>query len=111
MGKQPGVKQTWEVVNPEGVVKVESMRLSQRPRTLEGKTVVLRWNGKPNGDLFLNRVAEMLAQELKRARIIKAWEAVPETIEPISGSQELSLALMRKLAALKPDLVIGAQGD
>ena len=106
-----GMKQTWELVNPEGVVKVERLRLSKRPTTLEGKTVVLRWNGKPNGDVFLDRVAAMLSREVKPVRVIKAWEAVPETIEPISGSQELSLALMRKLAALKPDLVIGAQGD
>jgi hypothetical protein len=111
MGRDQGMKQIWELVNPGGVVKVEHLRLSQRPSTLTGKTVVLRWNGKPNGDLFLDKVAQMLAHEVKRVRVIKAWEVAPETIEPISGSQELSLALMQKIAALKPDLVIGAQGD
>jgi hypothetical protein len=111
MGKHQEMKQTWEVVNPEGVVKIEPLRLNPRPSTLAGKTVVLRWNGKPNGDLFLDTLAAKLTDEVKRVRVIKAWEAVPETIEPISGSQELSLALMQKIAALKPDLVIGAQGD
>ena len=105
------MKRTRELVNPEGVVKVKSMRLYRRPSTLKGKTVVLRWNGKQNGDVFLDVIADLLLQRVKGVRVIRAWEAVPETIEAISGSQARSMALMKKLAALKPDLVIGAQGD
>jgi len=104
-------EQTWELLNPEGVVKIEPMEINPHPSTLEGKTIMLRWNGKHNGDNFLNRVAELLAEEVREVKIIKSWEVAPETVDPITGSQERSLELMKKLAALKPDLVIASQAD
>ncbi len=103
--------QKWEILNPEGVIKIEPMGINPHPSTLEGKTVLLRWNGKHNGDKFLDRVAELLAQKIKRIKIIKSWEVAPETVDPISGSQERSMELMKKLTAYKPDLVIGSQAD
>ena len=103
--------QKWELVNPEGVIRIEPMKVNLHPPTLEGKTVMLRWNGKHNGDNFLNRVAELLRERVKDVKIIKSWEVAPETVDPISGSQERSMALMKKLAASKPDLVIGSQAD
>ena len=105
------VNQSWEILNPEGVIKIEPMEINPHPSTLEGKTVLLRWNGKHNGDKFLDRVAELLAQKVKDIKIIKSWEVAPETVEPISGSQERSMELMKKLAAFKPDLVIASQAD
>jgi hypothetical protein len=42
------------------IPKVGLIKLNPHPFTLEGKTVVLRWNGKYNGDNFLNRIAELL---------------------------------------------------
>lgn len=101
----------WEILNPEGVIKIEPMEINPHPSTLEGKTVLLRWNGKHNGDKFLDRLAELLAQRVKGIKIIKSWEVAPETVDPISGSQERSMELMKKLAAFKPDLVIGSQAD
>jgi hypothetical protein len=103
--------QKWEIVNPEGVIRIEPMKINPHPSTLEGKTVMLRWNGKHNGDNFLNRVAELLTEQVKDIKIIKSWELAPETVDPISGSQERSMELMKKLAAFKPDLVIGSQAD
>jgi hypothetical protein len=103
--------QTWELINPEGVVSVEPMSLNRHPRELGGKKIVLRWNGKHNGDLFLNRIAERLSTELEGVRVIKAWEVSPETVVAISGSHERSASLAETLAALKPDIVIGAYGD
>jgi len=105
------VNQRWEILNPEGAIKIEAMEINPHPSTLEGKTVLLRWNGKHNGDKFLDRVAELLAQKVKDIKVIKSWEVAPETVDPISGSQERSLELMKKLAAFKPDLVIGSQAD
>jgi uncharacterized membrane-anchored protein len=105
------VGQRWEVLDPQGVIKIEPMKINSHPSTLEGKTVLLRWNGKHNGDRFLDRVAELLAQKVKDIKIIKSWEVAPETVDPISGSQEKSMELMKKLAAFKPDLVIGSQAD
>ena len=58
--------QEWELLNPEGVIQVKPMKVNPHPATLEGKTVVLRWNGKHNGNNFLNRVAELLAETLHR---------------------------------------------
>jgi hypothetical protein len=103
--------QRWEILNPEGAIKIEPMEINPHPSTLEGKTVILRWNGKHNGDKFLDRVAELLAQRVKDIKIIKSWEVAPETVDPITGSQERSMELMKKLAAFKPDLVIGSQAD
>ncbi len=104
-------EQRWELLNPEGVVKIEPLEINPHPSTLEGKTIMLRWNGKHNGDNFLNRVAELLVEKVKEVKIIKSWEVAPETVDPITGSQERSLELMKKLAALKPDLVIASQAD
>ena len=103
--------QRWELLNPEGVLRIEPMEINPHPTTLEGKTVLLRWNGKHNGDKFLERLAELLTQKVKGIKIIKSWEVAPETVDPISGSQERSLELMKMLAAYKPDLVIGSQAD
>ena len=103
--------QRWEILNPEGVIKIEPMEINPHPSTLEGKTVLLRWNGKHNGDKFLDRVAELLSQKVKDVKIIKSWEVAPETVDPITGSNERSLELMKMLAAFKPDLVIGSQAD
>jgi len=103
--------QRWELLNPEGVIKIKPMEINPHPTTVEGKTVLLRWNGKHNGDKFLDRVGELLAQKVKDIKIIKSWEVAPETVDPISGSDERSLELMKMLAAFKPDLVIGSQAD
>jgi hypothetical protein len=101
-----------EVLDPEGAVQIEAtVQLNPHPSTLEGKTVMLRWNGKHNGDRFLNRIAELFTREIKGVKVIKSWEVAPETVEPITGSQERSMDLMKKLAAYKPDLVIGSQAD
>lgn len=102
--------QKWDLVTPDGVIQVVPMKVNPHPATLEGKTVVLRWNGKHNGDNFLNRVAELLAQQVKDVKIIKAWEAFPETPRSSSGA-EASKDFAKKIASLKPDIVIASQAD
>jgi len=104
-------KQKWEVLNPEGVVKIEPMKINPHPSTLDGKTVMLRWNGKHNGDEFLSRVGELLKEKVKDVRIIKSWEVAPETVDPIAGSHERSQEFARAIAKFKPDIVIGSQAD
>lgn len=100
----------WELVNPEGVVKIDPIKINMHPSTLQAKTVMLRWNAKHNGDKFLNRVAELLTEQVKDIKIIKAWEVLPET-NIISQSPERSKEFAKKIAAFKPDLVIGSQAD
>ena len=88
----------------------ETFLFAPRPRSLEGKTVMLRWNGKHNADHFLNRIAGLLTSRVKGVRIVRNWQVALETRET-SSSPKLSLEFAGKLAAYRPDIVIGAIGD
>ena len=90
--------------------KVGPVKMVSHPSTLEGKTVLLRWNGKPNGDHFLTRVAELLTAQVKGIKIIKMWETDKSTAV-ISDSLEKSEEFTEKMIKLKPDIVISAQAD
>ena len=103
--------QEWDLINPEGVIKIDPMKLNPHPTSLEGKTVMLRSNGKHNGDKFLIRVRELLKDKVRDIKIIYSWEVAPETVDPITGSQERSKKFAQKLASFKPDLVIASQAD
>ena len=103
--------QEWELINPEGVVKIEPMKLNPHPTSLERKTIMLRSNGKHNGDKFLIRVGELLKDKVKDIKIIYSWEVAPETVDPITGSHERSKKFAQKLASFSPDLVIASQAD
>ena len=100
----------WVLINPEGTIQLETVSARPRPKSLEEKTVLLRWNGKHNGDLFLNRIGELLVENVKDVKIVKAWEAIPET-KVITSNANKSKELAKKLSELKPDISIGAQGD
>jgi hypothetical protein len=91
-------------------VKVGPVKLTPHPSALEGKTVVLRWNGKFNGDNFLNRVADLLTEQVKGVKIVKMWE-VDRNTAVISDGLEKSEKIVAKIAEQKPDLVIAAQAD
>ena len=112
--KEPASRSTeaqeWELVNPEGVALSEAVKLNPHPNTLEGKTVVLTWNHKPNGAVFLNRIGELLTTEAKAGKIIKLWEEAPFTAV-ISKDANLSQRIAATAAQYKPDIVINAQGD
>ena len=99
---------TWELVNPLGTVKVEAFNLNRHPETLEGKNVLLRWNGKHNGDIFLDRIAELLTANIKGVKAIKSWEVVHDTAR-MTSNPDVSKELAKKLADLKPDIAIGCQ--
>jgi len=102
--------QEWEVVNPAGVIEKSSIKPAARLTTLEGKTIVLRWNGKNNGDLVLDHLAGLLTRKYPTAKVIKAYKLDP-SINKISGSQEESERINKVLAAHKPDIVIASQAD
>ncbi len=84
--------------------------LNAHPASLEGKTVVLRWNGKPNGDNFLNRVGELLTEQTPGVKIVKMWEVDPSTAVSSDGA-EVSAQIVDKIVAQNPDLVIASQCD
>jgi len=102
--------QQWDLINPEGTIKLEPMKTNAHPSTLEGKTVVLRTNGKHNADNFLDRVAELLERDVKDIKIIKTWKVAPET-NTISQNPDLSNKFAETVASYKPDLVIASQCD
>lgn len=102
--------QEWEVLNPSGCIEVRTAAPAPRLTTLEGKTVLLRWNFKHNGNLYLDRIAERLAEKVPSARVIKLYEIDRSTISQ-SGSIEDSARLADMIAGFKPDLVISAHGD
>ena len=101
---------TWEVINPGGTIQVEMTSGNPLPETLDGKTVLLRWNGKHNGDLFLNRIGELLTKNFADVNIIKAWEVFPET-NIVTAHADKSKEFAKKFSGLKPDISIGANGD
>ena len=90
--------------------KVGPVTLNARTASLEGKTVVLRWNGKYNGDLYLNRVGELLTQQIKNVKIVKLWETDKATAD-VSKNGAASEQTAATIAKLQPALVIAAQAD
>ena len=107
-------QERWQIINPGGMpgrkVPADAEKTERRLDRLEGKTVLLRWNGKHNGDLFLGRIGELMAERVKDVRIVKAWEVFPET-GVITSNADRSRGFAEKLAGLNPDLSIGANGD
>jgi hypothetical protein len=102
--------QEWEVINPAGVVEIKQEQLAPRITTLEGKTIVLRWNGKHNGDNFLNRIAELLKEKVPSAKVIKLYE-VDKSTNKISGNLAESARIAQVIKGMKADIVIAAQTD
>jgi len=102
--------QEWELIKPEGVVEVKYFDLAPRLTTLEGKTIVLRWNDKHNGNNFLDRIAELFKEKVPLAKVIKLYE-VDKTTVKISGSNQEAARIARIIKDLKADIVIAAQTD
>jgi hypothetical protein len=102
--------QAWEIINPAGTIENKTAKLAPRLDALEGKTILLRWNFKHNGNHYLDRISELLGEKVPSAKVIKIYETDRSTINQ-SGSIEDSTRLAKGIAALKPDLVIGAHGD
>jgi hypothetical protein len=94
----------------EKAPKVGPVKLITHPASLEGKTVVLRWNGKFNGDKYLNHVGALLSKQVKNVKIVKLWETDKNTAA-ISKDLQASEQVAAAVAKLKADLVIAAQAD
>ena len=94
----------------EKAPKVGPVKITAHPTSLEGKTVLLRWNGKMNGDKFLTRVGELLTEQAKNVKIVKLWE-MDKTTAAISKDLQASEQVAATILKLKPDLVIAAQAD
>ena len=102
--------QQWEIVNPAGTIEVKYAKPAPRLTTLEGKTVVLRWNGKHNGDNVLNRVAELLARQVLSAKVVKLYD-IDKSSNRIAGSLTESNRVAQEIKELKADIVIASSAD
>ncbi|MBI2853854.1 MAG: hypothetical protein HYX87_02910 [Chloroflexi bacterium] len=97
----------WELVNPQGVCKPILANIAARPSTLEDKTIGLYWNAKNGGKEVLERIAGLLGERFKGLKVIKYWEAVPES-RTFGGLDPKTLSSM---ASLRADIVICSHGD
>ena len=103
------VEKPQELVNPSGVIKQAQVEPAKRITSLDGKTVALRWNGKNNGNVVLDRVAELLSQRYPSVKVVKTY--TDSSLNTISGTPANSERIAKAVASVKPDLVIAYQGD
>jgi hypothetical protein len=96
----------WVLMSPVGDVQVEQFKIAKRIPDFNGKTVGLFWNGKPNGDVFLNEVADALTAKFPGVKIVRMWDIKPVTRTAWGNSEEDV-----KFMAANADLVIGASAD
>jgi hypothetical protein len=97
-----------DVYCPTGaVITKEYSDIASRVSTLEGRRIGLLWNGKPNGDIFLDRIAEILEKKYKGIEITKFWKVDPEHTAFSNKYSEETLDRIAKSA----DIVIASQGD
>ena len=96
----------WAVLNPVAEVDIKKLRGATRLEDLSGKRIGLWWNGKPNGDIFLNEVAHQLESRYPGMTAVRMWEidAATTTAYGVPGAK---LERMAQSA----DLVIGALAD
>jgi ABC-type Fe3+-hydroxamate transport system substrate-binding protein len=103
------LSQEWEIVVPAGEVGIKFVAPATRISTLEGKTIVLRWNGKNNGDVVLDHLAGLLQARYPTAKIVKSYTDL--SLATVSGNQENVQRIADAIIAIKPDLVIASQAD
>jgi len=101
-------KKMIRVYDPTNVAVIEEhLEFAPRINSFVGKRIGLLWNGKPNGNFYLDRVAQLLEQRYKDIDIIKFWEVDPEQTAHPDQKSDAALDGIAK----KSDVVIAAQGD
>jgi len=85
----------------------KSINFVPRINTFDGKKIGLYWNGKPNGNFFLDRVAELLEKRYRGIEIVKLWEVDPTGTAHADKKSDEILDFIAKSA----DIVIAGQGD
>ena len=85
------------IVDPIGSSAAEARTLAARPRTLEGVTIALLDNSKPNAGVLLERVGALLAAR-GGARAVRAWSkpgastgAAPVVLDEIAATARVAL--------------------
>ncbi|MSQ27796.1 MAG: hypothetical protein EXR51_06630 [Dehalococcoidia bacterium] len=91
-----------EVLDPTGKAILREYPLAPRLASLEGKVAGFLDNTKPNADLFLERVQELLVAKYRFSRVVAESKAAASS--PTAGDQ------IERLIE-QCDLVISAWGD
>ena len=85
------------IVDPIGTSAARALTLAGRPRLLEGVTIALLDNSKPNARVLLERVGALLAARVG-ARAVRAWGkpgastgAAPAVLEEIAATARVAL--------------------
>ncbi len=85
-----------KVLNPVAPVlgEINASPLAHRPHSLEGKTIGLVWNGKANGDVALNRLGELIKNQIPNVTIKFYSGALPTPNHVLSrAKKEIDVAI------------------
>lgn len=75
--------------------------LTNRPSSLDGKTIGLLWNSKVNADIYLRRLQELISE--RHSDVSFVWQAKPTASRPMEPE------VFKELE--RCDLVVTAFGD
>jgi len=81
-----------EVLDPTGRVEQKNVKTSPGIGNIDGKVIGLVDNGKPNYDIFLTRLEELLGQRFKFADIIHVKKGEKDTGAPLNKADLEKLA-------------------
>ncbi len=80
------VPMIYKVLNPLGVLNIESAALSPPIDSLKGKTIGLGWNQKAKGDIFDDELENLIKDRVKGIKIIRfSGYAVPANIKEMNA--------------------------
>jgi hypothetical protein len=86
-----------DIVDPVGSSAASARSLAARPASLEGATIALLDNSKPNAKQLLERLGALLASQAG-ARVVRVWSkpgssvgATIAVLEEIAGSARVAL--------------------
>lgn len=80
-----------KVFVPMAHVRFGELEMAKRPYSLEGKVLGFLWNAKPNGDILLKHLEQILKNRLKplatlmKEKPLASSGAPTEVIEGLSG--------------------------
>ena len=97
-----GKSKTVVLLDPTARPRVSEEQIASRVNDLNGKVICFLNNGKPNADILLGRIEEVLSQQFKFSQVIRQNKG--------SVSRAAPEALVEELAG-KCDVVVNAIGD
>lgn len=97
-----GKNKTIVLLDPTAGPKVSEEQIAPRVNDLNGKVICFLNNGKPNADILLSRIEEVLSKQFKFSQVIRQNKG--------SVSRPVPEALIEELAG-KCDVVVNAIGD